>query len=150
MAQTPRTEEESQGGEPAIPQRGHGRMTSSYQPRVLVDATNLSREDWLAFRRQGIGGSDTAALLGISPWRTARDLYYDKLGVAAASLDTEDNWVQLEVGTLLEPLVAKIFQKRTGLKNLQAQSHVQPSAVSVDVGRSRLPRGDAGRRHRDS
>ena len=91
-------------------------MISNYQPSVLVDTTNLSREDWLAFRREGIGGSDTAALLGISPWRTARDLYYDKLGVAAASLDIEDNWVQLEVGTLLEPLVARIFQKRTGLK----------------------------------
>lgn len=111
-------------------------MTSSYQPRVLVDTTNLSREDWLAFRRQGIGGSDTAALLGISPWRTARDLYYDKLGVAAASLDTEDNWVQLEVGTLLEPLVAKIFQKRTGLiifKRKAMFSHPQYPWMLADL-----------------
>ena len=90
-------------------------MNQGEQPIVLVDTTNLSREDWLAYRKQGIGGSDVAAMLGISPFRTARDLYYDKLGIASA-VDEEVNWVQLEVGNLLEPLVARIFEKKTGLK----------------------------------
>lgn len=90
-------------------------MTETYQPEILVDTTNLTRDEWLAYRRQGIGGSDAAAILGISPYRTARDLYYDKLGVVPANTD-EDNCVQLEVGNLLEPLVARIFQKKTGLK----------------------------------
>lgn len=38
-------------------------MRQSYQPTVLVDTTNLSRDDWLAYRRYGIGGSDAAAIL---------------------------------------------------------------------------------------
>lgn len=88
-----------------------------YQPNVLVDTTDLSREAWLEYRRLGIGGSDAAAILGISPWRTARDLYYDKLNVVTA--DDMDNWVALEVGNLLEPLVARIFAKKTGLKVYQ-------------------------------
>ncbi len=96
-------------------------MTQSYQPTVLVDTTNLSRDDWLAYRRYGIGGSDAAAILGISPWRTARDLYYDKLGVAEIVAD-EDNWVQLEIGTLLEPLVARIFAKKTRLRVYQRKA----------------------------
>ena len=73
-----------------------------HQPLVLVDTAGLSEEEWLAYRRKGIGGSDVAALLGISPWRTARDLFYDKLNIAVVE-DHEDNWVALEMGHLLEP-----------------------------------------------
>ena len=56
-----------------------------HQPLVLVETAGLSEEKWLAYRRKGIGGSDVAALLGISPWRTARDLFYDKLNIAVVS-----------------------------------------------------------------
>ncbi len=82
-------------------------------PNVLVETAGLSREDWLSYRRQGIGGSDAAAVLGISPFRTGVDLYYDKLGQYAE--DTEANWVAMEMGNLLEDLVARIFAKKTGL-----------------------------------
>ena len=29
-----------------------------------------TRAEWLAQRRTGIGGSDVASILGLSPWRT--------------------------------------------------------------------------------
>lgn len=86
----------------------------TYQPLVLVDTAELARPEWLEYRRKGLGGSDAAAVLNISPFRTARDLYYDKLGIVTA--DDQANWVALEVGNLLEPLVARIFEKKTGLK----------------------------------
>lgn len=57
---------------------------TTYCPLVLVDTTELSRPDWLEYRRKGLGGSDAAAVLHISPFRTARDLYYDKLGIVTA------------------------------------------------------------------
>lgn len=85
-----------------------------YAPQILVGTEDLPREQWLEYRRKGIGGSDAAAVLGISPFRTGRDLYYDKLNIVTA--DDAENWVQLEVGTLLEPLVAKIFAHKTGYK----------------------------------
>ena len=85
-----------------------------YAPQILVGTEGLPREQWLEYRRKGIGGSDAAAVLGISPFRTGRDLYYDKLNIVTA--DDAENWVQLEVGTLLEPLVAKIFARKTGYK----------------------------------
>lgn len=53
-------------------------------------------------------------MLGISPFRTGVDLYYDKLDQPVE--DDEQNWVPKEVGTLLEDLVACIFAKKTGLK----------------------------------
>ena len=105
------------------------------QPKILVETAGLSEEEWLAYRRKGIGGSDVAALLGISPWRTARDLYFDKLNIVAVE-DNEDNWVALEMGHLLEPLVAKILQHRTGYKVYQIKKmfqHPQYSWMLADV-----------------
>ena len=96
---------------------------TTYCPLVLVDTTELSRPDWLEYRRKGLGGSDAAAVLHISPFRTARDLYYDKLGIVTA--DNQANWVALEVGNLLEPLVARIFEKKTGLKIYQRKCMFQ-------------------------
>lgn len=95
----------------------------AYQPLVLVDTAQLSRPDWLEYRRKGLGGSDAAAVLNISPFRTARDLYYDKLGIVTA--DDQANWVALEVGNLLEPLVARIFAEKTGLKIYQRKCMFQ-------------------------
>ena len=103
---------------------GSAAVKERYQPLVLVDTAGLSEEEWLAYRRKGIGGSDVAALLGISPWRTARDLFYDKLNIAVVE-DHEDNWVALEMGHLLEPLVAKIFQHQTGYKIYQIKKMFQ-------------------------
>lgn len=95
----------------------------NYKPKIFVDTSGLTREQWLEYRRKGLGGSDAAAVLGISPFRTARDLYWDKLNVV--SDDEAGNWVALEVGNLLEPLVAKIFEHKTGLKVYQRKCMFQ-------------------------
>lgn len=87
----------------------------SYEPEVVVDISNLSEKDWLAYRRKGIGGSDVAAIMGVSPFATIRDLYNDKVGIQPV-IEEERNWVALEVGHRLEDLVAKIFSKKTGLE----------------------------------
>ena len=97
---------------------------AAYAPQVLVDTADLSEAEWLQYRRLGIGGSDAAAVLGISPWTTLRDLYYDKRGIVSA-IDDEDNWVQLEVGHLLEDLVGRIFAKRTGFKIVRVKKMFQ-------------------------
>ena len=81
----------------------------------VVDTSGLSEEDWLGYRRQGIGGSDVAAIMGVSPFATLRDLYNDKCG-SPDVIQTEDNWVAKEVGHRLEDLVAKIFSYKTGYK----------------------------------
>lgn len=114
------------------------------EPKVLVSTENLTEQEWLAYRRQGIGGSDVAAILGISPFRTARDLYDDKLNIASAVDDT-GNWVALEMGHLLEPLVAQIFTKKTGLEVFQIKKmfrHPQYPFMLADVDYFvRLPNG---------
>ena len=81
----------------------------------VVDTSSLTEDDWLGYRRQGIGGSDVAAVMGVSPFATLRDLYNDKCGIQDV-IQTEDNWVAKEVGHRLEDLVAKIFAFKTGYK----------------------------------
>ena len=91
-------------------------LNLNYEAEAVVETDSLTREQWLNYRRQGIGGSDVAAIMGISPFCTKRDLYYDKTGVKPAADEEESNWVAKEVGHRLEELVAEIFSKKTGLK----------------------------------
>lgn len=56
-------------------------LNMNYEPEIIVDTDTLSREDWLSYRKFGIGGSDVAAIMGISPFATIRDLYNDKFGI---------------------------------------------------------------------
>lgn len=90
-------------------------LSMNYEAVVLVDTTDMPKAEWLEWRRKGIGGSDAGAIMGVSPYKTARDVYYEKLG---RNPDSEDdkNWVALEVGNRLEDLVALIFSKKTGYR----------------------------------
>ncbi len=106
-----------------------------HSPLVVTETAELSREEWLSFRRRGIGGSDVAAILGISPFRTARDIYYDKLEIADVE-EEEGNWVAMEMGHLLEDLVAEIFRRKTGYKIYQIKkmfAHPQYPFMLADV-----------------
>ena len=38
----------------------------------------MNREQFLLDRKKGIGGSDVASILGVSPFRTSLDVYHDK------------------------------------------------------------------------
>ena len=82
------------------------------KPIVLTSTKDLSHEEWLAFRRQGIGGSDVSAILGLNPYRSAFDVYADKLGLVPPPDENEAMWL----GTELEPIVAKRFSNETGLQ----------------------------------
>lgn len=92
-------------------------LNLNYEPEIVVDISGLTREEWLDYRKKGIGGSDVAAIMGISPFATIRDLYNNKVGILPAiPKEEESNWVAKEVGHRLEDLVAEIFVRKTGLK----------------------------------
>lgn len=69
-----------------------------------------AREDWLAARRRGIGGSDAAAVLGMSRWKSPLQVYLEKRGESAGAPDNEPMlW-----GRLLEPVIRQQYAERTG------------------------------------
>ena len=45
-------------------------LNLNYKPEAVVDTSGLSREEWLDYRKKGIGGSDAAAIMGVSPFAT--------------------------------------------------------------------------------
>jgi len=68
------------------------------------------KKAWLEKRRKGIGGSDVAAICGLSKWKTPLEVYMDKLGLADP---IEDNPSMLW-GRLLEPIVRQRYADETG------------------------------------
>jgi len=82
--------------------------------QVLAKTLDLPRDEWLELRRQGIGGSDAAAILGLNPWKTAMDVWLEKTGEFSVD-DAQDN-EKMYWGNMLEDIVAREFTTRTGLK----------------------------------
>lgn len=69
-----------------------------------------TREQWLAARKTGLGGSDIAAVLGLSPWRSAVDVYIDKTSDAPDAFEQSE---PMYWGNVLEAVVADEYAKRT-------------------------------------
>lgn len=84
----------------------------------LVKTNGLSRDDWLSVRKGGIGSSDAAAAVGLNPYQSALELWMVKTGRDAnlPKIDPNDESSPMYWGTLLEPIVAAHYTKRTGHK----------------------------------
>lgn len=76
------------------------------------------RKAWLDARRQGLGGSDAAVVLGISKWKSPWDLWLEKTGQAVDAEDEDDEKRQnrLFFGSESEEMIAKWFTMKTGKK----------------------------------
>ena len=91
--------------------------TISPRPALkLVKTHNLTRELWLDVRKQGIGSSDAAAAVGLNPYKSQLELWLEKTSQDAnlPKPDPLDETSPLYWGTLLEPIVAAHYTKRTG------------------------------------
>lgn len=72
-------------------------------------------------RKSGVGGSDVAAILGLSKWKTPREVYLEKIGELEADNDeeygeVEDKVDSIHFGNVLEDVVADEFSRRNDLK----------------------------------
>jgi len=73
---------------------------------------DMPREEWLELRKKGIGGSDSAAIVGLDRYRSPFDVYADKLGLKPEQPDNE----AMRQGRDLEQYVAERFMEATGKK----------------------------------
>lgn len=95
-----------------------------FHAKILIETENLSYEEWLLHRRNGIGGSDLAAICGISKWRTPMHVYLEKLG----ETPEEQMGEAAEWGTRLEPLVAdKFASEHPELGDYREEGHLLSS-----------------------
>jgi len=78
----------------------------------MTQAQALSHSsEWHAERRLGIGGSDVAAVLGISDYKTSYQLWLEKIGDAEPQQET---WEMMR-GKALEPALRQHYANKTGL-----------------------------------
>lgn len=77
---------------------------------MITKIKTENREEWKALRKQYIGGSDAATVIGLNPFASAFSLWAEKTGNApefGGNLSTE-------VGSYLEEFVARKFSEVTG------------------------------------
>jgi putative phage-type endonuclease len=96
-------------------------LKSDTQPRPrpalkLIKTNELNREQWLNVRRRGIGSSDAAAAVGLNPYKSQLELWMEKTGRSEMlpKVDPNDETSPMYWGTLLEPIVAAHYTKRSG------------------------------------
>jgi len=79
----------------------------------VYEIINLEQgtEEWLAFRREHIGASDAAAVLGIDPWKGPQALLEEKL-----SLRTVPSNPHMLRGKQLEEPARDVYVRKTGYK----------------------------------
>ena len=76
-------------------------MKTLTYPNAIADTSKMSRAEWLNARKSGIGGSDAAAILGVSPWASPYSLWLDKTGKGVEKTETP----AMRFGNLMEPVI---------------------------------------------
>jgi putative phage-type endonuclease len=95
-------------------------------PNCKVFSTVKQEEDeagWLAARTKGIGGSDIGPICGVSPFSSARKIYFNKTGQFKDALEPSGASIErMHFGHLLEPIVADEYAARTGRKLMKVDA----------------------------
>jgi len=79
---------------------------------ILVSTDNMPYEEWLEYRKLGIGGSDASVVCGINRYKSPVELWMEKTD----QLPYKEAGEAAYWGTLLEAVVREEFSKRTGVE----------------------------------
>lgn len=74
-----------------------------------ISTKNMPRKRWLTLRKESIGASDAGAIIGVSTYKSAVDLYYEKKD----GIVDNDN-LHLRLGREMEPILRTLFTEETG------------------------------------
>ena len=108
---------------------------------MAANPSTLTPEQ-LEARKLGIGGSDVAAVAGISPWKSRLEVYREKVGEAEPEDESFDDALAKTLGVLLEDAVATLYEMRTGHKlHRVLQTKVHPK---IPILRANLDRRIVG------
>lgn len=101
--------------------RAHGTLMKNGKPVYPIRAAKPGEEGYL---ENTLGGSDLAVAMGISPYKTAPELFYEKKGtVPRQSLDgiADILWM----GHAMEKVLGEYLESKTGLKLLKITNMFQ-------------------------
>ena len=78
----------------------------------IISTLEMSHDEWLKRRFESIGASESGSILGINPYKSAVDVYYEKVDKVTDFPDNLNMWL----GRELEPIIKKRFEEETGFK----------------------------------
>ncbi len=81
-------------------------------------------------RASGIGGSEIAAIVGLSPYKTPFGVYCDKLGLVEPFEANE----RMKMGKLLEPVVKQLYENETGANVIWSDQTIRHPKEAIVVG----------------
>lgn len=93
-----------------------------------------TRDEFVTRRRSGIGGSDIAAILGLSPWTTQVMLKREKKGELQI-----DETPAMRRGNVLEPVVAAEYSEHFGVKVVRHNAMLQDGIFIGNIDRLVVP-----------
>jgi putative phage-type endonuclease len=73
----------------------------------------MERNEWLAYRKRGIGASDAPTIMGVSPWSTPYALWCEKTSTEPPV--DNGNWATAR-GNTLEPIARARYELESGLE----------------------------------
>lgn len=79
----------------------------------VLNTKDMTHEEWLKARQAGIGGSDAGTILGVNKWKSKTQLFFEKVN---PELKQQVDNEFIYWGNVLEDVVAKEFEARTGKK----------------------------------
>lgn len=79
---------------------------------ILTNKKDMTKDQWLKWRNNGIGGSDVSIICGINKYKSALELWMEKKGYTEPKEASEAAYW----GNVLEPLIRNEFSIRTGYK----------------------------------
>lgn len=80
---------------------------------IVIPIKDMDESAWREARRRGIGGSDAAAVAGVSRWKSPVEVWLEKTGQL---IDDGHDSEAAYWGRVLEDVVADEFTRRTGKK----------------------------------
>ena len=97
--------------------------------RVLGQLDKLTEEEWLTLRRRGIGASEIAGVMRMSPWQSPLSIYTDK----AENISDYEETLAMELGKALEGFLKDKFVK--WLKKMEVNDVTfLPPAIYQSIG----------------
>lgn len=89
--------------------------------KILANTNEISHEEWLQYRMQGIGGSDASAAVGMNRWKSPLALWAEKTGQITKKDGQSE---QMHWGNLLETVIRDEFANRNPELTVQQMPYI--------------------------
>lgn len=74
---------------------------------IYSSTTEMTQADWLAFRSRGIGASEVGYIMGLSPYKSNVELFYEKI---SSGIKSQTDSVPAFMGRYMEDKIAELWQ----------------------------------------